>query len=236
MNWLKSLDRMVILENNLVLLALTLVTFFFARKIQRRTGLLVLNPILVSVVAVISFLRLTGVDYEAYERCGSLLVFWLKPAIVALGVPLYLLLRSIRRAVWCILLSQLAGCVVGVVSVVVIADVLGATREVVLSLAAKSVTTPIAMEITEVVGGVSSLTASVVVCVGLFGAMAGFWILRLCRVTSVQAQGLAMGTAAHVVGTAAAMERSTEHGAYASLGIVVNGLFTSIFTPVLLGI
>ena len=133
-----------------------------------------------------------------------------------------------------ILLSQLAGCVVGLVSVVLLAKLFGATQEVILSLAAKSVTTPIAMEVTRTVGGISSLTAAVVVCVGLFGALFGFQILRLLRIKTPPAQGLSMGAAAHAVGTDTAMGVGQTHGAYASLGLILNGLFTSILTPYIL--
>ena len=225
---------MEILENKIVLLSLTFAIFFFARKMQQKTGLIVLNPILVTIIALISFLKITGIDYETYRQSGVYIEFWLKPAIVALGMPLYLLLKSIRKQMVAIILSQLAGCIVGIVSVVIIAQLLGATKEVAISLASKSVTTPIAMEITEVVGGIPSLTAAVVVCVGLFGAVAGFKILQLLRIKTTSAQGLSIGTASHAVGTNAAMQRSQEHGAYASLGLIINGLFTSILTPTIL--
>ena len=225
---------MEILENKIVLLSLTFAIFFFAKKMQQKTGLIVLNPILITIIALISFLKIAGIDYETYRQSGVFIEFWLKPAIVALGMPLYLLLKSIRKQMTAIILSQLAGCIVGIVSVVTIAHLLGATREVAISLASKSVTTPIAIEITEVVGGIPSLTAAVVVCVGLFGAVAGFKILQLLRIKTASAQGLSIGTASHAVGTSSAMERSQEHGAYASLGLIINGLFTSMFTPTIL--
>ena len=119
-------------------------------------------------------------------------------------------------------------------SVVLVAKVLGATNEVIVSLAPKSVTTPIAMEVTRGLGGIPSLTAAVVVCVGLLGAVLGFKILTLGRVKSPIAQGLSMGTASHAVGTSAAMERSRKYGAYASLGLTLNGILTAIITPYLL--
>ena len=122
----------------------------------------------------------------------------------------------------------------GVVSVVVIAHALGATREVVVSIAAKSVTTPIAMEVTKSLGGIPSLTAAVVICVGLLGAVIGYQVLRLFRVKSPMAQGLSMGTAAHSAGTAAAMDVSSKHGAFASLGLTLNGILTAILAPTIL--
>ncbi|MCI6643678.1 MAG: LrgB family protein, partial [Bacteroidales bacterium] len=161
---------------------------------------------------------------------------WLKPAVVALGVPLYLQLKAIRRLLLPILLSQVVGCVVGVVSVVLVAQLLGATPVVIISLASKSVTTPIAMEVTSAVGGMPSLTAAVVVVTGIIGSIFGFRVLALGRVGSPVAQGLSMGTAAHAVGTSTAMERSQRYGAYASLGITLNGLLTALLTPTILRI
>ena len=225
---------MEILGNNIVLLSLTFTIFFFAKKMQRKTGLTLMNPILITIMSLIIFLKITGIDYETYHKSGELIEFWLKPAIVALGAPLCLLLKSIKKQMTAIILSQLAGCIVGVTSVVIIAQLLGATKEVAISLASKSVTTPIAIEVTKVVGGIPSLTAAVVVCVGLFGAVAGFKILNLLHIKTTSAQGLSIGTASHAVGTSSAMERSREHGAYASLGLIINGLFTSMLTPTIL--
>lgn len=126
------------------------------------------------------------------------------------------------------------GCFVGIVSVVFTAKWLGASDKVIISLAPKSVTTPIAMEVTQSMGGIPSLTAAIVVLVGLFGAVFGFKLLQVGRVKSPIAQGLSMGTASHAVGTSRAMEYGRKYGAFASLGLILNGLFTALFTPLLL--
>jgi len=222
------------LENKYFLIALTFIFYWAARWLQKRTGWLLLNPILLTIMLLILFLKMMNITYETYNEGGQWIEFWLKPAVVALGIPLYLQLEAIRHQWLPIVLSQLAGCVAGIVSVVGIAWLLGGSREVILSLASKSVTTPIAMEITETIGGIPSLTAAVVVCTGLFGAVSGFQILRLGRIKSPIAQGLAMGTAAHAVGTATAMEAGSRYGAYASLGLTLNGLLTALLTPAIL--
>ena len=209
------------LENEFFLLALTFGIFFVAVLLQKKTGLLILNPILLTIALLIVFLKFTGISYETYHKSGQIIEFWLKPAVVALGVPLYHQLEAIKKQLLPILVSQLVGCVVGIVSVVLIAQFLGATKEVIVSLAAKSVTTPIAMEVTRTVGGIPSLTAAVV----------GFQVLSLGRVKSPIAQGLSMGTASHAVGTSTAMERGRKYGAYASLGLTLNGIFTALLTP-----
>ena len=134
-------------ENKYFLLALTFGAFFLFGWIQKRTGWVLLNPILFTIMTLIVFLQTMGISYETYNEGGHLIEFWLKPAVVALGVPLYLQLEMIRKQWFPILVSQLAGCLAGILSVVIIAKLMGASPEVVCSLAPKSVTTPIAMEI-----------------------------------------------------------------------------------------
>lgn len=222
------------LENEFFLLAVTFGVFFLAKLLQKRTGLMLLNPILLTIAVLIIFLKMAHISYDTYNEGGHLIEFWLKPAVVALGVPLYLQLETIKKQLLPIILSQLAGCIVGVASVVLIAKWMGASDEIIYSLAPKSVTTPIAMEVAKSVGGISSLTAAVVVCVGLLGGMLGFRALRVGHVHSPMAQGLSMGTAAHAVGTSAAMDVSRKYGAFASLGLTLNGIFTALLTPSIL--
>lgn len=221
-------------ENKFFLLALTFGIYLVSKLLQKKTGFVLLNPILITIGALIAFLKLTGVSYETYSEGGYLIEFWLKPTVVALGVPLYLQLEQIKKQLLPIILSQLAGCFVGVVSVVLISWALGATQQTILSLAPKSVTTPIAMEVTKVIGGIPPLTAAVVVCVGLFGGILGFKVMKLLRIKSPIAQGLSIGAAAHAMGASTAMGVSNQHGAYASLGLTINGIFTALLTPSIL--
>lgn len=222
------------LENEFFLLAITFGVFFLAKLLQKRTGIMLLNPILLTIAVLILFLKAAGISYDTYNEGGRLIEFWLKPAVVALGVPLYLQLETIKKQLLPILLSQLAGCIVGVISVVLIAKFMGASNEIIYSLAPKSVTTPIAMEVTKSIGGIPALTAAVVVCVGLLGGILGFKAMKLTHIESPMAQGLSLGTAAHAVGTSAAMDVSSKYGAFASLGLTLNGIFTALLTPTIL--
>ncbi len=225
---------MEIMSNPIILLAITFGIYYVARQIQKWTGWVVLNPILITIAALIALLQLTGISYETYEQGGQYIEFWLKPAIVALGVPLYQNLGQIRHQLLPILMSQLVGCLVGLVSVTLIASALGASHEVIVSLAPKSVTTPIAMEVCKTSGGIPSLTAAIVVIVGLFGAIFGFKILEVWHVRNPFSQGISMGTAAHAVGTSRAMEKGETYGAYSSLGLILNGVLTALLTPFVL--
>ena len=216
------------------MLALTFGVFYAAKSIQRRLGWILFNPILVAIAIIIVFLLVADIPFETYHEGAKMIEFWLKPAVVALGVPLYLQLSSIKRQFLPILALQMMGCIAGIVSVVVIAKLFGASDAVIMSLASKSVTTPIAMEVTQVLGGIPSLTAAIVVITGLIGAVIGFKTLSVGHVRNPMALGLSMGAASHALGTSAAMDRDQFVGAYASLGLTINGILTALFTPVII--
>ena len=225
-----------IITNEYFMLALTFGVFYAAKTIQRRLGWVLFNPILIAIAIIIFFLLVMDIPYEKYHEGAKMIEFWLKPAVVALGVPLYLQLSSIKQQFLPILTSQLMGCIAGIVSVVVISKLLGASDVVIMSLASKSVTTPIAMEVTQVLGGIPSLTAAIVVITGLIGAIIGFKTLSVSHVNNPMALGLSMGAASHALGTSAAMDRDQFVGAYASLGLTLNGIFTALLTPTVIDI
>ena len=223
-----------IISNEYFMLALTFGVFYAAKSIQRRLGWILFNPILVAIAIIIVFLLVADIPFETYHEGAKMIEFWLKPAVVALGVPLYLQLSSIKRQFLPILASQMMGCIAGIVSVVVISKLFGASDAVIMSLASKSVTTPIAMEVTQVLGGIPSLTAAIVVITGLIGAVIGFKTLSVGHVRNPMARGLSMGAASHALGTSAAMDRDQFVGAYASLGLTINGILTALFTPAII--
>ena len=225
-----------IISSEYFMLALTFGVFYAAKTLQRRLGWVLFNPILIAIAIIIVFLLTMDIPYETYHEGAKLIEFWLKPAVVALGVPLYLQLSSIKRQFLPILASQTMGCVAGIVSVVVIAKMLGASNAVIMSLASKSVTTPIAMEVTQALGGIPSLTAAIVVITGLIGAIIGFKTLSVGHVHNPMALGLSMGAASHALGTSAAMDRDQFMGAYASLGLTLNGILTAMLTPTVIDI
>lgn len=218
----------------IVLLAITLSIFAGASALRRQINNPILNPILLTVVVMIVVLKFFDISYSAYQRAGHYIDFWLKPAVVALAVPLYKQLPVIRKQLLPVMASQIAGCVAGLISVMLIAHWLGASQQVVCSMAPKAVTTPIAIEVSQVIGGIPPLTAAVVVTTGIFGAIFGFSITRLCRIYSPIAASIAVGTATHAVGTSAAIEISQRFGAYSSLGLIINGMLTAILAPFIL--
>ena len=206
----------------------TLAVYWGARRLYVRCGYFFLNPVLLSVAALIALLKLSGVSYAAYDRGGRLIGLLLGPAVVALGVPLYEELGRIAGGLKAILLSVTLGSAVGVLSAAGAAVALGASPEVTASIAPRSVTTPIAMGIAEKTGGLPPLAAALVIATGILGAAAGPPLLRLVGVRGRVAFGLAMGAAAHGIGTARALEEGEAEGASAGLAMGLSGVITSL--------
>ena len=154
--------------------------------------------------------------------------------MVCLAVPLYVQWQKIRKQWLPILLSQLLGSLVGIVSAVLIAHWMGAERAVTLSLAAKSVTNPIALEITHSIGGIPAITAATVIMAGMLGQMLGFRALQVGRIRNPSSRGMSIGSASHAMGISAALEQSQKLAAYASLGLIFNGVLTAFLVPVVL--
>lgn len=218
-------------------LTATLVAYQFAMWLYekcKRTPLL--NPLVVTVFVLVSFLMATGTPYKTYFDGAQFVHFLLGPATVALAVPLYNQLPILRRAWAVILLVVLVGALIAGGGAVLIAWSLGGSEKVLLSLSAKSVTTPIAMGIAERIGGIPSLTAVMVLLTGISGSMMGAWILDKAGVKDPAARGLAMGIAAHGIGTVRALQESEKAGAFGGLAIGLTGLFTAVLVPLILSL
>lgn len=212
---------------------LTLIVYALAQLLYRRTRSVWFNPVLLSIVTIIGVLKAGNISYAAYARGGDLILFLLGPSVVALAVPLYQRRSEIFKRRKPILIGVFAGAVASILSAGGLAWVLGGSREVVLSLAPKSVTTPIAISIVEKIGGIAPLTAALVVLTGCLGAVCGPEFCRLLGIRSAVATGLAVGTAAHGIGTARMLEVNRLGGAVAGLAIGLNGLITTFLLPLM---
>lgn len=216
--------------------ALTLACYALAQKLYVRTGSIFFNPVAVSIVAIIGFLLAFRIPHEAYAAGGRLVLFLLGPSVVALAVPLYVRRREILERKVPILLGITAGALASILSASGLAWLLGGSREVILSLAPKSVTTPIAIGIVEKIGGLPPLTAALVVLTGCLGAICGPEFCRLIGVRDPAAMGLAVGTAAHGIGTARMLEVDRLGGAVSGLAIGLNGLITAFILPLIVAL
>lgn len=219
-------------EQPLLWLTVTLAVFLASLWLQRRGRQSpLLHPVLVSMAVLISLLLITDTDYDTYFEGAQFIHFLLGPATVAVAVPLYDNLRQIRALLGPILLSCLAGVLTAAGSAVGLAWLLGGSRGTLLSLAPKSVTSPIAMGIAEQLGGLPSLTAGMVLLTGIFGAVVAGPLFRLLRVRDERVRGFALGLAAHGFGTAQALTVSTLAGAFAGLGLGLAGIITAFVLP-----
>ncbi len=224
------------LETPLFGITLTLVTYLLSQKLYRRVGQVWANPVLVSIVSIIMLLQLFDLEYRDYARGGDILVFLLGPSVVALAIPLYQRREEIWKRKRPIMMGVFAGSLASILSACGLAWILGGSREVILSLAPKSVTTPIAISIVEKIGGIAPLTAALVVLTGCIGAVCGPEFCKRIGITSPVATGLAVGTSAHGIGTARMLEVDRLSGAVSGLAIGLNGLMTTFLLPILMAI
>lgn len=162
-----------LINSPLVHVCLTLIVFILSKKLQQKYKTPLLNPILITIGVVIAFLLITDTSYEDYESNTQIISFWLAPSVIALGYALYSFLEEIKADFKKIILSMLAGSLTGILSVFTIAYLFGASKATMISLAPKSVTTPIAIEVSNQMGGIPSLTVAFVILVGVLGAIFG---------------------------------------------------------------
>lgn len=213
---------------------ITLLAFFVAQGIRKRIRFALFNPVLVAIVLIILVLVACKIDIADYNKGADLLTFFLGPSIVALGVFFYEKYEEIKSDFLPFFIAVAIGGLMSIVSVVLILLVFNVPWEIVLSLTTKSVTTPIAIEVSKIIGGVPQITAGIVIVVGIFGNALGPEILRFLGITSKSAIGAALGTAAHGIGTARALEEGKLTGVYSGLAMCVNGILTAIVTPQLI--
>ncbi|MDH5369394.1 MAG: LrgB family protein [Gammaproteobacteria bacterium] len=217
-------------------LTLTVCFFVLARWLYRKSGRRSwLNPVLLSVLALVAILIVTDTPYDVYFEGAQFVHFMLGPATVALAIPLYRQWDSLKRHPIALTVSLLTGSLTAVLSAIFIAKLGGVTDQALISIAPKSVTTPVAMGISETLGGLPSLTAVVVILTGILGASLGPWLLDKLNITNPMAKGLAMGTASHGIGTGRAIYMGDVAAAFSGLAMGLNGLATTILLPILWG-
>jgi len=215
-------------------LTLTLAAFQCGLWIYQRAGrFALLNPVLIAVVLLVVFLLVTDTDYATYFQGAQFVHFLLGPATVALAIPIYRQFERVRRSWRAMLASLIVGSAAAAGSAIVIGWAMGAGAATIASLAPKSITTPVAMAVSEKIGGLPSLTSVFVITTGMIGAMVGPLILDMLGVRDAEARGVAIGTASHGIGAARAIEESEASGAFAGLAMGLNALLTAILLPLM---
>lgn len=216
--------------------AITLAVFQLAYAAYEKTRWVFLQPVLVSMTLIVGILLLCGIDYDEYRISAHWLTLLLGPATVALAVPLYLNLRRIRELFGPIVITLLIAGMFATALGMALAWLFGAERMILMTLAPKSVTSPIAMLVAEQIGGVVALAAVFVMITGVLGAIFGPELLRRFGVQHPAARGIALGLTAHAVGTAQALQESDECGAFAALAMSLMGVMTAVLLPLVVAL
>jgi predicted murein hydrolase (TIGR00659 family) len=222
---------MSVIHHPLFGIAVTLGAYQLAMAAYEKTRWLFLQPVLVSMLVVIAILLGCGLDYVEYRTSTEILSVLLGPATVALAVPLYLNLRRIRQLLWPTLTTLVVGGVFATGLCVALGMLFGADHMILMTMAPKSVTSPIAMLVAQQIGGVAALAAVFVLITGVFGAIFGPGLLSLVGVRHHAARGMALGLTAHAVGTSVALQEGEEAGAFAALAMSLMGVGTALFLP-----
>jgi predicted murein hydrolase (TIGR00659 family) len=225
------LELKPLLSGETFLMLLVMGSYLFGVFLYKRTKVSLLQPLLIAILIIIPFLKMAGIEYLEFANKTNFMNFMLGPSVVALGYVLYEQLEQTKGNVVSILTAVLSGCIVGIFSVILIAKALGADASLIASLAPKSVTAPIAISLADQNGGLPALAAAFVVICGVFGGLVGPIVLRKLGIESKLAQGLAMGSASHALGTARAMEMGALQGAISGLAIGIMGIMTALLIP-----
>ena len=204
----------------------TLASYFIGLRVKAKTGLAIMNPLLIAIVLVMLLLRGLDIDYAAYNQSARLVSSLLTPATVCLAVPLYEQLQLLRRHKAAIFTGVLSGVLTSLICVLVLAALFHLDHAAYVTLLPKSITTAIGMGVSEQLGGHVSITVAIIIITGVIGNMIAESVCRVFRIKEPIARGIAIGTASHAIGTTKAMELGEVEGAMSSLSIVVAGVLT----------
>ncbi len=214
----------------------SLLTYWLGMWLKKKLGWAVLNPILVSVAVVIFLLKVLKVDYEVYNEGAKYISYLLTPATVCLAIPLYKQLELLKKNLTAVAAAILAGVASSAVSIFALCLLFRMEHVYYVTLLPKSITTAIGMGVSEEAGGIVTITVVCIIVTGILGNMIGETVFKLIRLESPIAKGLALGTSAHAVGTAKALELGEIEGAMSSLSVAVAGLLTVLVVPLVSGL
>ena len=213
---------------------LTLSAFEVGVAISKKFKNSLLNPLLIALILIVGFLTITGIGYDSYKIGGDYISVLLGPATVVLAVPLYRQLSNLKKHWFPILTGIAVGSLTSIVCVVFFSKLAGLSKSLLLSLVPKSITIPMGSVVSEQIGGIPSITIISIVITGITGAVTASVICKFFHIKNKVAQGIAIGTASHALGTNRAMEIGETQGAMSSLAIGVAGIFTAVVAPLLL--
>ena len=212
-------------------ITLSLLVYVIMQKIQIKTKISILNPLLFSGIAIILILMTFKIPFEQFNEGGKLITALIGPATVSLAIPLYKNLDLLKKKIKTISIGILASVGIHAITIVVLSILLSLNDQMAISLIPKSITTPFAKDLSETLGGIPAITISVVIVTGIFGAAISPFLNKLFKIKNTLAKGLALGSSAHAVGTSKAIENSEEEGAFSSIALILTGLMTVLSAP-----
>lgn len=220
-------------SNPLFGISLTLILYVALEKILLHWRIPLLNPLIATIIVIIILLKLTGISYADYNVGASFFTMLITPATVALALPLYQNFDKLKKYFLPVIVATLVGVVANVGLSVVIGKIFGLQQGMVISLLPKSVTTAISIDLSNQMGGISAVTLAIVVSTGIFGALIGSHIFKIFKIKSPVAQGIALGSTSHAIGTGRAIQIGELEGILSGLCICVNGIVTVLLLPLL---
>ena len=209
--------------------AISLVGYVIGVQLKKKFKLAVLNPLMISIIFVVGVVLLFKLDYPSYKKQAEILNYLLTPATIALAIPLYQQLSLLRKNLLAVICGIISGVFASMSSVLAMSVLFSLSHEDFVTLLPKSITTAIGMGVSEELGGIQTITVAVIIVTGVLGNVIGEGVCKLFRITEPISRGLALGTAAHAIGTAKALEMGEIEGAMSSLSIAVAGLLTVVF-------
>jgi predicted murein hydrolase (TIGR00659 family) len=212
---------------------ISLIAFEIGCYINKKIKLAILNPLLVSIILLIAFLKCFNISTTEYNIGGQFITFLLAPATVVLAVPLYKKIRLFKENALPIFLGISLGSIGGITTVILLCSLFGISKQLSLSMIPKSITTPIGMEVSKQIGGIPSITVAAIIITGITGAVIGPTVFKIFNIKDRVAKGIALGCSSHAVGTSKAIELGEIEGAMSSLAIGITGLITVIIAPIL---
>ncbi|MCI5529000.1 MAG: LrgB family protein [Blautia sp.] len=215
--------------------AVSLVAYEIGLLLKKKFKLAIFNPLLIAILCVMAVLMILDVDYETYNEGGKYISYLLTPATVCLAVPLYRQISLLRKNLKAVIAGILSGVLASMVSVLILAKLFGLSHEEYVTLLPKSITTAIGMGVSDELGGIVTITVAVIIITGVLGNMIAEVVCKVAKIEEPIAKGLALGTSAHAIGTAKAMEMGEVEGAMSSLAIAVAGLVTVVAASMFAG-
>lgn len=217
-------------------IVLSLLSYWVAVQIRKKLPYPIINPLLISAIISISVLVIFDINFETYNQGARFITILLTPSTVCLAVPLYKQVQILLKHLDAILISLLSGCIAGILSISLICSLMNTSNVIYYSLLPKSITTAIAIGVSDKLGGNSTITVGVVIVTGILGAIIAKGIFKIFKIKHPVAMGLALGNSAHAIGTAKALEFGEIEGAMSSLSIVIAGLLTVVIAPIIVSL